>query len=379
MRAFQVGRAYASRYRVHLAVLSQAGGPQPGDLPPAWCESCEALPTQLDTHFHFIQRMGNERDRLRALTAYPRPVDSHLVSTDATARLGKLSFDFDVVHVMRLYLAPLIEPILQRSLRPLLTLDCDDDDAAYHRSWASIIDPRLAPELHLFELAEAAKYEAMQEKWLPLFDRVLVASPADVGQISQTDNVSCLPNVVEISTASHPSGSDQDTLRVLFVGNLEYPPNADALAWISRELAPRLVANWPGRTIIDVAGRGIEKSSSLHPCMNLHGFVADLAPLYDQSDLAIAPLRFGSGTPIKVIEALVAGVPVVATSFVAGRLRQIDGPNFFVADKAEIFAQACIKSKYTRWMNSAEIMIRQEIAKSNYSNHAMEKILFETF
>ena len=375
MRAAHVIRAYSTRFRVQVAVLSDMNGPEVGEAPPEGCEACEALPVRADTYFSLVRRIRDDRERFAAFATYPRPVDSRLVSPEATDRVTELAAQVDVVHLMRLYLAPLIETVAQRKTRPMLILDCDDDDAAYHRSRATRVDPVLNLEERQFELAEADKYEAMKTQWLPLFDRVLVASPADIGQMSQAATVTCLPNVVEAPRAAPTIDRDPHTLRVLFVGNLGYPPNADAVQWLSNDLAPVLAKRWPGRLTIEVVGGGLENSGDLHPTLNLRGYVADLGPSYARCDVAVAPLRFGSGTPIKVIEAMAAGVPVVATAFAAFRLGARDGVDVLIADDAADFADACIRFKQDSTLRAAATGKARSLAEQRYSPAALERLL----
>ena len=50
------------------------------------------------------------------------------------------------------------------------------------------------------------------------------------------------------------------------------------------------------------------------PHVILAGHVADLTGFYATARLALAPLRYGSGVKIKTLEALLHGVPVLATT-----------------------------------------------------------------
>ncbi|MBC7052047.1 glycosyltransferase family 4 protein, partial [Salmonella enterica subsp. enterica serovar Enteritidis] len=67
----------------------------------------------------------------------------------------------------------------------------------------------------------------------------------------------------------------------------------------------------------------------------------DMAPLYARADLAIAPLRAGGGSRIKLIEAAAHGVPAVATRVGAEGLRFASGRDILLADAADTFIAAC--------------------------------------
>ena len=75
--------------------------------------------------------------------------------------------------------------------------------------------------------------------------------------------------------------------------------------------------------------------------MSVLGGVADLRPLYDEARVFVAPTRFASGIPLKVIHAAAHGLPVVATSLLAKQLAWQDGRELLQADSADDFAVAC--------------------------------------
>jgi glycosyltransferase involved in cell wall biosynthesis len=70
---------------------------------------------------------------------------------------------------------------------------------------------------------------------------------------------------------------------------------------------------------------------------------ADLAPHYDWAEVALAPLRAGGGTRIKILEAFAARVPVVASRIGAEGLAVRDGRHLLLADDASGLAAACLR------------------------------------
>ena len=92
-------------------------------------------------------------------------------------------------------------------------------------------------------------------------------------------------------------------------------PNADAVRWLAKEVMPRLRQVAPD-LVIQVTGSA--PPSDLLPLQSKHlrfiGEVPDLDALLDASRVAIAPIRYGAGVKLKVVDALARGLPVVATS-----------------------------------------------------------------
>lgn len=104
---------------------------------------------------------------------------------------------------------------------------------------------------------------------------------------------------------------------LLYIGTLSWPANADGLLWFLTEVWPTLRAQHPSLTL-DIIGRGAEEGLR-NAVANaegtvLRGFVEDLEPYYKKSKVFIAPLRFGSGTKVKVITAMNRGLPCVTTT-----------------------------------------------------------------
>ncbi len=105
-------------------------------------------------------------------------------------------------------------------------------------------------------------------------------------------------------------------MRLLFVGTLGYFPNADAARFLCRDIVPALRRLSGHAIVVDLAGAGDTtglRDIAQMPEVTLLGYVEDLAPLYAAADIAVAPLRAGGGTRIKILEAFAHGVPVVAT------------------------------------------------------------------
>jgi glycosyltransferase involved in cell wall biosynthesis len=77
--------------------------------------------------------------------------------------------------------------------------------------------------------------------------------------------------------------------------------------------------------------------------VGLLGYVADLAPLYARASAAVVPLRWGSGTSIKLLEAFAHRVPVVATPVAARGLAVVDRIHLLVAEQPSELAERVVE------------------------------------
>ena len=130
----------------------------------------------------------------------------------------------------------------------------------------------------------------------------------------------------------------QTATRLLFVGYLGWEANSDGLRWFLETAWPRLKTLHPDLEL-DIAGAGAdERLLSITKDDNkvrLLGFVDDLAPLYANARVAIAPLRFGSGMKVKVVESLYRGIPTVTTSVGAEGIGAISMFHLGIADTVD--------------------------------------------
>ena len=103
-----------------------------------------------------------------------------------------------------------------------------------------------------------------------------------------------------------------------FIGSVGHEPNLDAVVWLLEEIMPRVWRRDPSITCRIVgAGWPDVLSGHLDRRVQVVGAVAELATLFDQVRLTVAPLRFGAGIKGKVLDSFAAGVPCVMTPIAA--------------------------------------------------------------
>lgn len=129
---------------------------------------------------------------------------------------------------------------------------------------------------------------------------------------------------------------------VTFTGFLSYWPNADGCAFFIAEVLPllrQLVPDVRVRMVGRVPPESLVTLAAAHD-VELHADVPDIRPWFATSDVMIAPLRVGSGTRLKILEAFAAGRPVVSTSIGCEGLEVEHGTHLLVADAPADFASA---------------------------------------
>jgi glycosyltransferase involved in cell wall biosynthesis len=150
-------------------------------------------------------------------------------------------------------------------------------------------------------------------------------------------------SIVSHAVAAHrPIKTFEERFGILFVGAIhgQGGPNYDAAQWFCREILPLLrAANVPDTFFIVGYNHasGFEQYTSLG--VEIVGEVDDLREWYERCKTFVAPTRFSAGIPLKVIEALANGLPVVATTLLVEQLGWAPRDPVLCADDAVDFAR----------------------------------------
>jgi glycosyltransferase involved in cell wall biosynthesis len=122
---------------------------------------------------------------------------------------------------------------------------------------------------------------------------------------------------------------------VLFLGTTRYPPNFFAVSEICRHLAPALP-----RLDFHIVGEAPWRPPSVPSNVRFLGRVHSTAVPLGGAQVAVAPVRHGSGTRLKLLEYFAAGLPVVCTAKAAEGLDIQDGVHARVVETSEAFVAA---------------------------------------
>jgi glycosyltransferase involved in cell wall biosynthesis len=160
--------------------------------------------------------------------------------------------------------------------------------------------------------------------------------------------------VPNLPTAVVPNGVDLEYFRpvdatitpgsLVFTGLLTYRPNADGASNFVRTIFPSIIEARP-EACFTAVGWGLP--DQLRPLLGervIHtGRVDDVRPYLAKAAVVVVPLRIGSGTRLKVLEAMAMGKAVVSTSVGCEGLDVIHGQHLLIADEPGAFAKAVIR------------------------------------
>ena len=318
------GTGYATRTASMVRAYSSAGwavdvlqARHAHDAPPD--DETMAL---LNDYVALTLRDTRPRDHVSSLPPPARLVKSHL-----PASLGDRSYDVAQAESSAIW--PALADVVAGA--KILVLH-DDDVSRYLRIARQVRDPRRKAA----RLAASLKYRRFQSAAIREADQVWCVSQAELQRLGGTSGKFVLvPNGATKAFFDVPAGTSHGRPLVTFVGPATYDANRRAVDHLGGRIWP-LVRDLIPDAELRLVGKGWEEVARSTPGGSDVGWVDDLAAEVGRASVAVAPLLDGGGTKIKVLEAMAAARPVVATQVAAEGIPESSGLR--VADDAGCFA-----------------------------------------
>ncbi len=209
------------------------------------------------------------------------------------------------------------------------------------------------------------------ETWMfTPYDVVTVVSEADRDELHTLNaelRVEVIPNGVDL--AQFPlRDRDRQPAHVLFLGNYDYAPNADAALWLAQQIFPLVQAQVPGAHLWLAGNAPTDAMQALAgEHITVTGRVDDVRPYYQQATVFVCPLRYGAGIKNKVLEALASGCPVVATPLSVDGIRVADGESVLLAGDAEALAARVVDLLRDKALQSRLRAKGRQVIEAHYS------------
>jgi sugar transferase (PEP-CTERM/EpsH1 system associated) len=344
LRNFGLIEGLAARgHSIGLASFIEPGQPPLASTPlPDLCETALAVPAPIRT----------TSQRLRDLLARHADMARRLWSEEFADTLrGILEGEtFEVVQVEGIEMAPYLPIAQQMAPGALLVYDAHNAEYALQGRIATQDSrtPRRWPHA-TYSLLQTARLRRFEASTCRAVGHVFACSQADadkLGLLRHETPTTVIPNAIEVAlyqeadlppvSLPHPA--------LVFTGKMDFRPNVDAALWFSETILPRVQEAVPAAHFAIVGMNPHPRLDPLRrrPGITITGEVPDIRPYIREADLYITPLRMGSGTRFKLLEAMAMGKAIVSTRIGAEGIPVEDGRHLLLADEPESFARAVV-------------------------------------
>jgi len=336
----------AEYFERHSALPEGGGGGIVGSDTPLWqlCRRVEVFPAPA----------RSRADRLRGLLRSPLPDLAHrawLPALAARVRALTAAEPYNVVQISSLEMMPYRRAIHARGpRRPLVVFD--DLNAEYQlQRRACLTDIGTPARVHaaLYSAVQAHRLRRYEARVCREADAVLVVSPLDAAllrRIAPDARYVLLPNGVDTAAFAWRARPPGGPPALLFTGTMDYRPNVDAMLWFGEAVLPLLHRVRPDLRCL-VVGKApdarLRTLAARQPGLVLTGMVPAVQPYLARAAVYVVPMRMGSGTRLKVLEAMAAGVPVVSTRLGMEGIAANAGEYALLAETPAAFARAVLR------------------------------------
>jgi glycosyltransferase involved in cell wall biosynthesis len=345
LRNFNIIRGLALQSNYELSLLTFRAPEQDEDVARAklaeFCSEVRVVPVPQRTHGQRLRRLLTDR----------RPDMAHRLQSgafDIALREMLAAHPYDIVQIEGIELARVIP--LVREARPAARIVFDDHNAEaelQHRAFLTDVrQPRRWP-LALYSFIQARRLRRYEAWTCREADAVTVVSKADRRHLQGLVpglEPTVVPNCIDVQAYQTAAGADVPQYDVLFSGKMDYRPNVDAVQWFAREVWPLIRAGQPAATFGVVGQKPHARLEPLREVegITLTGFVPQIQPYLAGATVFVMPFRMGSGTRLKLIEAMAAQKAVVSTRIGAEGYPVVEGRHLLLADEPADFARAVL-------------------------------------
>jgi glycosyltransferase involved in cell wall biosynthesis len=203
----------------------------------------------------------------------------------------------------------------------------------------------------LWKLLSWREWRAMEQaekRYLHEADHVLAVSQTDrdfFAQEAPAEKLTVIPTGVDVEYF-RPMAVEEEPNSLVFTGSMDWMPNEDGIFYFAEEILPRIFEKLPNARLSVVGRKPSARLKALAATdphhLHLTGWVDDIRPYLAQSAVCIVPLRVGSGTRLKIFEAMGMGKAIVSTTIGAEGLPVRHGEEILLADSPDDFAKSVV-------------------------------------
>ena len=271
---------------------------------------------------------------------------------------------YDLIHAETFYMMPNIP----ETQTPIILAEQTIEYLGY-QDYMKKANPLLRPILAL----DVMKIKYWERYFWNKADRLITMSEEDKRfikkELGTPKNISVVANGVDLDFFSKVKKRLPPDPTVLFVGTFKWLPNIEAVDEIVKLIWPLVSRALPQAKLKIVGFSPTKKiqSYTVNPSIEVLGGIEDIRDAFATAHVLLAPIRSGKGTRYKVLEAMITGTPVVATTLAVEGLELKNGREVLIADTPADLAAATIKLLKDTSLQSKLALAGKQIVRHGYS------------
>ena len=362
-----------------ITLVSFSEGSTSGTPLPGYCQRIETVDPPPRGPIH----------RLRDLLLTRQPdLARRLESPEFRDRLRALlqQTSFDLVQFEGLEMAIYLPLVRQFQPHAKLIYDAHNAEFALQHVIAEVeSESRSRLPASIYSRIQARRIARFERSICQQADAVIAVSAEDAAALRNfrvDHQVYVLPNGIFTDDYAAPQQDVElgDSVLV-FTGKMDYRPNVDAMQWFTNAILPKIRAVCPEARLYVVGQKPHASLQGLREddAIEVTGWVAQVQPFLHAAQVYVAPLRMGSGTRLKILEAMAAGCAVVATSAAVSGLDDQARAALVIADGETDFADGVIQLLQDADQRAKQGKQAQQIVRTLYDWSALIPHLLDIY
>lgn len=327
LRELYLARALGEWGELYLAGFedARAGEPKQADL-----QCCK--------QYRYVPKPPAYRPRQLiqgVITKWPLPILNYTSTALAEAAGGFAdAFDFDLIQLESIHMVRCLESLRASGVRAPVVYNWHNIESELMFRYAETVR---SPARRSYASLTARKLQRMESEILRDALGHVVCSERErenLSRIAPQARIAVIENGVDCDAfAPEARGSGGTPKSIVFVGSMDYFPNIEGVTWFAREIWPEVRERLPDLEFMIVGARPTDAVLALKelPGVVVTGTVDSVKPYYRNALAAVAPLKTGGGTRLKILEAMAAGSPVISTALGAEGLAIQPGADYLLA------------------------------------------------
>lgn len=316
---------------------------------------------------------------IQALFSFKPPTLTSFYEKSLANQINKLldTEKFDIIHIEHLSMAQYFPKIKKTTW---ILQEQNIEYKLYYDFYRT--SPRFSKE-QFFHFCNAWMLSIYERKILRAVDQIILLSEQDKLELAaigvRKEKMLVIPPYIVSKESKRQVVKKQN--EILFIGNLWWKPNLDAITWFLEKIFP-LIQAVDRSILLTIIGVGVNLLSTYannNKSIRLLKRQHDITPYLKRARVFILPFRIGQGVRIKALTAFSHGLPVVSTAVGVRGLQVRVGKEYLKAESPSEFAEQIIKLIHKPKLQEVLATNAAQFLQKNHNSTSIKRNLLKHY